>query len=93
VLSAYSIRDPEASHFDDFGDRIQTLQNVEPLLTFGNSRLAFVLLAEIGQGEKAFGMAHSAVILRKLGKSFAESSASSISKRRPLVKVVGRQSS
>lgn len=64
--SLLSIMDPEASHFDDFGDRIQTLQNIEPLLTFGNSRLAFVLLAEVGQGEKAFGMAHSAVILRKL---------------------------
>ena len=47
-----SIMDPEASHFDDFGDRIQTLQNIEPLLTFGNSRLAFVLLAEIGQRER-----------------------------------------
>ena len=56
--SLLSIMDPEASHFDDFGDRIQTLQNIEPLLTFGNSRLAFVLLAEVGQGEKAFGMAH-----------------------------------
>jgi hypothetical protein len=68
--SLLSIMDPEASHFDDFGDRIQTLQNIEPLLTFGNSRLAFVLLAEVGQGEKAFGMAHSAVILRKLGTSW-----------------------
>jgi hypothetical protein len=68
--SLLSIMDPEASHFDDSGDRIQTLQNVEPLLTFGNSRLAFVLLAEVGQGEKAFGMAHSAVILRKLGNSW-----------------------
>ena len=68
--SLLSIMDPEASHFDDFGDRIQTLQNIEPLLTFGNSRLAFVLLAEVGQGEKAFGMAHSAVILRKLGNSW-----------------------
>jgi hypothetical protein len=68
--SLLSIMDPEASRFDDFGDRIQTLQNVEPLLTFGTSRLAFVLLAEVGQGEKAFGMAHSAVILRKLGNSW-----------------------
>lgn len=68
--SLSSIMDPEASHFDDFGDRIQTLQNIEPLLTFGNSRLAFVLLAEVGQGEKAFGMAHSVVILRNLGNSW-----------------------
>lgn len=70
LQSLSSIMDPEASHFDDFGDRIQTLQSVEPLLTFGNSRLAFVLLAEVGQGEKVFGMAHSAVILRKLGNSW-----------------------
>ena len=68
--SLSSIMDPKASHFDDFEARIQTLQDVEPLLTFGNSRLAFVLLAEVGQGEKAFGMAHSAVILRKLGDSW-----------------------
>jgi hypothetical protein len=68
--SLLSIMDPAASHFDDFGDRIQTIQNIEPLLTFGNSRLAFVLLAEVGQGEKAFGMTHSAVILRKLGNSW-----------------------
>jgi hypothetical protein len=68
--SLLSVMDSEASHFDDFGDRIRTLQNIEPLLTFGNSRLAFVLLAEVGQGEKAFGMAHSAVILRKLGNSW-----------------------
>ena len=62
------IMDPAASHFDDFGtEGTRTLQGVEPLLTFGNSRLAFVLLAEIGQGEKAFGMAHSALVLRKLG--------------------------
>jgi len=62
-----SIMDHEASHFDAFGpDGTQTLQSVEPLLTFGNSRLAFVLLAEVGQGEKTFGMAHSAVILRKV---------------------------
>ena len=68
--SLLSIMDPEASHVDDFGDRIQKLAIVEPLLTFGNSMLAFVLLAEVGQGEKAFGMAHSAVILRKLGNSW-----------------------
>jgi hypothetical protein len=68
--SLSSIMDPEASHFDHFGDRIQTLQSTEPLLTFGNSRLAFVLLAEVGEGERAYGMAHSAVILRKIGKSW-----------------------
>jgi hypothetical protein len=69
--SRWSIMDPSASHFDDFGpDAAQTLQSVEPLLTFGNSRLAFVLLAEVGQGENTFGMDHSAVILRKLGDAW-----------------------
>ena len=34
-------------------------------MTFGNSRLAFVLLSAVVQGEKTFGMDHSAVVLRK----------------------------
>ena len=70
----WSIMDPAAGHFDDFGVEIAgTVKGVQPLLTFGNSRLAFVLLAEVGQREKEvplsswFGMAHSAVILRNLG--------------------------
>ena len=69
--SLWSLMDSEAAHFDDFGtDGTVTLQSVEPLLTFGNSRLAFVLLSEVGQGEKAFGMAHSAVILKKVGDAW-----------------------
>jgi len=72
--SLWSIMDPAAGHFDDFGGYgTHTLQGVQPLLTFGNSRLAFVLLAEVGQretdapGPRSFGMAHSVVILRNPG--------------------------
>ena len=72
--SLKSIMDPAAGHFNAFGpDGIIALESVEPALTFGNSRLAFVLLAEIGHGEKAvkmapsFGMTHSMVILKKGG--------------------------
>jgi hypothetical protein len=63
------IMDPEASHFDlGFGPLgpTKTLESAAPLLTFGNSRLAFVLLSAVGQGEKTFGMVHSAVVLRKV---------------------------
>lgn len=72
--SLWSIMDPAAGHFEDFGGfGPGTLRGLQPLLTFGNSRLAFVLLAEIGESEAdapgplSFGMAHSAVILRNLG--------------------------
>ena len=64
--SLSSIMDLEASHFDLGSIPAQTLERVDPLLTFGNSRLAFVLLADLGQGEKTFGMVHSAVILRRV---------------------------
>ncbi len=65
--SLESIMDPDAAHFPAFGtDGVQTL-SIEPLLTFGNSRLAFVLLAAVGEGDKTFGMAHFGVILRKTG--------------------------
>ena len=72
--SLWSIMDPAGCHFDDFGGYgPHTLQALQPLLTFGNSRLAFVLLAEAGRSKAdypwspSFGMAHSGVILRNLG--------------------------
>jgi hypothetical protein len=70
--SLWSVMDPAGGHFDDFGACWpHTLKALQPLLTFGNSRLAFVLLAEVGQtdspGLPSFGMAHSAVILRNQG--------------------------
>jgi len=64
--SLASIMDPEAAGFEVLEhDKIQALLSVEPLMTFGNSRLAFVLLAAIGEGNQAFGLAHFGVILRK----------------------------
>ena len=41
------------------------LLNTEPLLTFGNSRLALVLMGAVGEGAWSFGMAHFGLILRK----------------------------
>ena len=64
--SLSSVMDPEASHiYLGFGPT-KTPESVDPLLTFGNSRLAFVLLSAVVQGEKTFGMDHSAVVLRKV---------------------------
>lgn len=60
------IMDREAGHFYLGFGPATTLESVDPLLTFGNSRLAFVLLSAVGQGEKTFGMDHSAVALRKV---------------------------
>lgn len=63
-----SIIDPEAAPFEAFErERIQTLLSVEPLATFGNSRLAFVLLAAAGEGDQSFGLAHFGVVLRNTG--------------------------
>ncbi len=68
AASPGSIMDPEAAIFEALRpDRIQTVLSVEPLLTFGNSRLAFVLLAAVGEGDQTFGLDHFGVILRKTG--------------------------
>jgi hypothetical protein len=64
----WSIMDPAAARFQAFGKSGPlTLFSVEPLLTFGNPRLAFVLLAAAGKGDKVSGMNHSGVILRNTG--------------------------
>jgi hypothetical protein len=80
AIRDYAKEDPEAlwSTMDPAAARIQffrnndplTLFGIEPLLTFGNSRLAFVLLAATGEGEKTFGMDHSGVILRNTGEGW-----------------------
>lgn len=62
-----SIMDPEAAHFlipRSYGGG-QTLLSIQPLLTFGNSRLAFALLAAVGESSQTFGMAHFGLIARK----------------------------
>ncbi|MGD0695176.1 MAG: redoxin domain-containing protein [Terriglobia bacterium] len=66
--SLESIMDPEAAAFEAFErERIHTLLSVEPLATFGNSRLAFVLLAAVGEGDQSFGLTHFGVFLRNTG--------------------------
>ena len=61
----WSVMDPAAARFQAFGhDGPVTLLSCEPLLTFGNSRLAFVLLTAMGEGDKTIGMNHSGMILR-----------------------------
>ncbi|HMD84838.1 MAG TPA: hypothetical protein VKO18_09070 [Terriglobia bacterium] len=66
--SLESIMDPEAASLEAFErEKIQTLLSVEPLATFGNSRLAFVLLAAVGEGDQSFGLAHFGVVLRNTG--------------------------
>jgi hypothetical protein len=61
-----SIMDPEAAHFEAFGPGgTPTLLSNDPQLTFGNSRLALVLLAALGEGHETFGLRHFGVILRR----------------------------
>jgi hypothetical protein len=63
--SLSSLMDPQASGFyrligsDGVGQ-------VQPLLTFGDSRLAFVLTSAVCRQDKALGIAHSALVLRKV---------------------------
>src|SRR5208337_273263 len=66
--SLESIMDPDAARFE-FSRRnnVQMLLSVEPLLTFGSSRLAFTLLAALGEGDQTFGMAHFGLVLRNNG--------------------------
>ena len=65
ALSPGAIVDSDAALFAALGkDRAQTLLSVEPLLTFGNSRLALVLLTAVGEGDQKFGIGHFGVMLR-----------------------------
>ena len=71
----WSIMDPAAARFQAFRQAFReteplTLFSVEPILTFGNSRLAFVLLAAAGENYKTFGVDHSGVILRNTGEGW-----------------------
>jgi hypothetical protein len=43
------------------------VSDVQAILTFGNSRIAFVLLAVIGSGDSFYGMRHMIFILRNQG--------------------------
>jgi hypothetical protein len=67
----WSTMDPAAARIQAFREsELLTLFSVEPLLTFGSSRLAFVLVAAMGEGDKTFGMNHSGVILRSTGEGW-----------------------
>ena len=58
--------DREACHIDLTSDPKIKVVSVDALMTFGNSRLAFVLVSVVSQGEKLFGMEHLALVLRKV---------------------------
>jgi len=67
----WSTMDPAAARIQAFrNNEPLTLFSIEPLLTFGNSRLAFVLLAATGEGDNTFGVDHSGVILRNTGEGW-----------------------
>jgi hypothetical protein len=71
----WSIMDPAGAHFQErvvvkstlcqAGPVTFTRLDTDPLLTFGNSRLAFALVAAVGAGEKVYGMTHYGVVLRR----------------------------
>ena len=62
--------DREAAwHFEHFAFRPNPtikLVSIDSLITFGNSRLAFVLMSWVNRGERIFWMHHSALVLRKV---------------------------
>lgn len=60
-----SVLDPQASRFYRLTPS-ESVQRVQSLLTFGNSRLAFVLTSAVCRQQKSFGMSHSALVLRKI---------------------------
>jgi hypothetical protein len=63
-----SIMDPDAARFEfSRRDSVQAVLSVEPLVTFGNSHLAFTLLAAVEEGDQTFGMAHLGLVLRNKG--------------------------
>jgi Tfp pilus assembly protein PilF/thiol-disulfide isomerase/thioredoxin len=67
VPSLQTAMDPDAAHLEILGPDAggQKLLSADPVLTFGNSRLAFVLMGALGEGRDSFGMAHFGLILRK----------------------------
>lgn len=65
--SLSSVMDPQASGFFRLArGESESVGRVEPLLTFGDSRLAFVLTSAVCRGEKSLGISHSALVLRKV---------------------------
>ena len=58
--------DREAYRFPLGSDPTKKVVSVDALTTFGNSRLAFVLMSSVSQTERSFGMEHLALVLRKV---------------------------
>jgi hypothetical protein len=48
-------------------DLVAAVSDVQPILTFGNSRIAFVLLAVVASGDDFYGMRHMIFIFRNQG--------------------------
>jgi hypothetical protein len=46
------------------------LSNVTPILTFGNARIAFVILSAVGSGDTFYGMRQMMFILRNQGEAW-----------------------
>jgi hypothetical protein len=67
VHSLSANMDREACHFDLRPAPTNKVVSIDSLITFGNSRLAFVLMSWVSQGERHFGKGHSALVLRKVG--------------------------
>lgn len=65
VQAVSLLMDPEAAHFNWSYPQITKLSSVDPMMTFGNSRLAFVLVEASGEGDSYFGMTHFMLVLRK----------------------------
>lgn len=59
-----ALMDPLAQHFE-WPVQMERISALDPLVTFGDSRLAFELVSAEGEGHGFFGMSHSLLILRK----------------------------
>ena len=58
--------DREAWPFDPWGVPTNKVGSIGSLITFGNSRLAFVLMSRFIPGGRSFGMYYSTLVLRKV---------------------------
>ena len=65
-LSANMDRDEAYRFISLESDPTNKVVSVDALTTFGNSRLAFVLMSSVSRAERSFGMEHLALVLRKV---------------------------
>jgi hypothetical protein len=64
--AAWSDRDAARSRLEKAGLDVE-VSDVQPVLTFGNSRIAFVLLAVVASGDDFYGMRHMIFVFRNEG--------------------------